>query len=81
MLSLEFVELEGADDCCGMGGSFNVYYYDISKKIADHKMKNIEKTGADVITTDCPGCLIQLNDGVARNKMSQKVMHIMELVK
>jgi glycolate oxidase iron-sulfur subunit len=78
---LEFVEMEGADDCCGMGGSFNVYYYDISKKIADHKMKNIEKTGADVITTDCPGCLIQLNDGVARNKMSQKVMHIMELVK
>ena len=33
---------------------------DISGKILERKRKNIEKTGADVVVTGCPGCLIQL---------------------
>jgi glycolate oxidase iron-sulfur subunit len=76
---IRYVEMPDADRCCGMAGTFSVYYYDLSKKIADRKIASIESTGADVVVTDCPGCEIQLIDGVARNGAPQQVRHIMEL--
>ena len=39
---LKYVEMPNADMCCGMGGTFSVYHYDISKKIADNKMEGIK---------------------------------------
>jgi glycolate oxidase iron-sulfur subunit len=77
---VEFVEMREADRCCGMGGSFNVQYYDLSKKIADVKMSAIADTGADFVVTSCPGCMIQLIDNTLQKKMPQRVKHIMELL-
>jgi glycolate oxidase iron-sulfur subunit len=37
----KLVEMEGSDKCCGMGGSFNVYHYDVSRAIGNLKQKNI----------------------------------------
>ncbi len=78
--TVEFVEMPDADRCCGMAGTFSLYYYDLSKKIADKKMAAVESTGADIVVSSCPGCEIQLIDGVVRNKLPVKVMHIMELL-
>lgn len=77
---LKYAEMPNADLCCGMGGSFSVYHYDITKKIADKKMDGIKATGADIVVTACPGCMINLIDNVLRNKMPQKVYHFLELV-
>jgi glycolate oxidase iron-sulfur subunit len=77
---LNYVEMPNADMCCGMGGSFSVYHYDLTKKIADKKMDGIKTTGADIVVTACPGCMINLIDNAARNKMPQRVHHILELV-
>ena len=77
---LKYVEMANADMCCGMGGSFSVYHYDLTKKIADKKMDGIKATGADIVVTACPGCMINLIDNVLRNKMPQKVYHFLELV-
>jgi glycolate oxidase iron-sulfur subunit len=77
---LKYVEMPNADMCCGMGGSFSVYHYDLTKKIADKKMDGIKATGADIVVTACPGCMINLIDNALRNKMSQKVYHFLELV-
>ena len=52
---LTYVEMPNADMCCGMGGTFSVYHYDISKKIADKKMEGIKETNADIVVTACPG--------------------------
>ncbi len=76
---IKYVEMDEADRCCGMAGAFSVYYYDIAKKIADRKVKNIVATGADVVVTDCPGCEVQLIDATTRNKAPHEVRHIMEL--
>ena len=73
-------EMIEPDRCCGMGGSFNVQYYDLSKQIADHKMNAIADTEADIVVTACPGCMIQLNDNTIQQKMPQRVMHVMELL-
>jgi glycolate oxidase iron-sulfur subunit len=77
---LTYVEMPNADLCCGMGGSFSVYHYDITKKIAAKKMEGIKATGADIVVTACPGCMINLLDNVLQNKMDQKVYHLLELV-
>jgi glycolate oxidase iron-sulfur subunit len=77
---VELVEMREPDRCCGMGGSFNVQYYDLSKQIAEHKMNAIADTGADIVVTACPGCMIQLIDNSIQKKMPQRVMHVMELL-
>jgi glycolate oxidase iron-sulfur subunit len=77
---LKYVEMPNADLCCGMGGSFSVYHYDLTKKIAAKKMDGIKATGADIVVTACPGCMINLIDNVLQNKMPQKVHHFLELV-
>jgi glycolate oxidase iron-sulfur subunit len=77
---LKFAEMPNADMCCGMGGSFSVYHYDISKKIGDIKMDGINAADADIVVTACPGCMINLTDIVARNKGRQKVYHFLELI-
>ena len=79
LTDINYVEMPDADRCCGMAGIFSIYFYELSKKIADKKIAAIESTGADIVVTDCPGCQIQLIDGATRNGMPQKVMHIMEL--
>jgi glycolate oxidase iron-sulfur subunit len=76
---IKFVEMPNADRCCGMAGTFSIYFYELSKKIADKKAADIGSTGADIVVTDCPGCEIQLIDSTTRNGMPQKVRHIMEL--
>jgi glycolate oxidase iron-sulfur subunit len=77
---IKFVEMEGADDCCGLGGSFALSYRDTSLAIQDKKMESIKKTGAKVVVTSCPGCIIQLRDGARRHGMDIEVKHISELV-
>ena len=77
---LKYVEMPNADLCCGMGGSFSVYHYDLSKKIAAKKMEGIKATGADIVVTACPGCMINLLDNILLHKMPQKVYHLLELV-
>lgn len=63
-----------------MGGTFSIYYYELSKGIAAKKIADIKASGADIVVTDCPGCQIQLIDGIIRNKLPMKVLHIMELL-
>ena len=77
---LTYVEAANADLCCGMGGSFSVYHYDLTKKIAAKKMEGIKATGADLVVTACPGCMINLIDSVLQHRMPQKVYHLLELV-
>ena len=55
-------EMEGADSCCGSGGSFTLQHYDLSKRIGKRKRDNIVATGATVAATSCPACMLQIGD-------------------
>lgn len=76
---INYVEMPNADSCCGMAGTFSIYFYELSKKIADKKVADIQSTGADIVVTDCPGCQIHLIDSLRRHGLHVQVMHIMEL--
>lgn len=78
---VNYVEMEGADKCCGLGGSFGLTHRDVSLAILDTKMESIKKTEAEVVVTSCPGCLIQLMDGVRRHRISIDVRHISQLIR
>lgn len=78
---LEFIEMEGADECCGLGGAFSINHREVSLAIQSRKMKSIERTGAQVVVTSCPGCMIQLMDGVRRHGLTVEVMHISQLIR
>jgi glycolate oxidase iron-sulfur subunit len=75
----QFVEMEGADVCCGGAGSFHMDYPAIGAKILAQKQANIEKTGAAVVVTGCPGCLIQLTKA-AEASGKFKAMHISQVL-
>ena len=80
MPEIELVEMKEPNRCCGMGGSFNLIYYDLSKEILQHKLDDIESTRADAVVTSCMGCLIQLKDGIHQRKMKTKVLHLTEVI-
>jgi glycolate oxidase iron-sulfur subunit len=78
---IRFIEMENADACCGLGGSFGISHRDISTAIQEKKINAIAKTGAEAVVTSCPGCLMYLADGIRRNKLPVKVLHIAQLLK
>ncbi len=74
-----FREMAEADWCCGMGGSFNLQHYEISAKIGERKIGNIKTTGAGVVATGCPACMIQISDMLSKSKERIAVKHPIEI--
>jgi Fe-S oxidoreductase len=54
--------------CCGGGGGFEVVFPDMSQTLAMGRVNELAETGADIITTQCPGCLMQLKSGLKELK-------------
>jgi glycolate oxidase iron-sulfur subunit len=77
---VELIEMAGADKCCGLGGTFNVYHYESSMTINDGKSEAIVATGAQVVATGCPGCMMQLSDGLKQHGSSVEVVHTLQLL-
>lgn len=75
----QLVEMEGADKCCGMGGSFNIYHYGLSSEIGQIKGKSIADTKCATVATGCPACMIQISDMLAKKNLDIKVRHPLEL--
>lgn len=75
-----FKEMEGADECCGMGGSFRLFHPDISAKISDRKMENLRKAQVDAVATACMGCWMGLKEMLHKEAHEIQVKHICELV-
>ena len=78
--NVELVELVESDWCCGGAGSYNLTNYDISMRILDRKMNNIENTEAVLVASGCPSCLMQLGLGVYRSKLNAQVIHPIQLL-
>lgn len=75
----QFVEMPEADRCCGSGGSFTLYHYDLSKDIGQRKRDNVVSVKADVVSAACPACMMQLMDVHSRNNDNIPVKHVIEL--
>ncbi len=76
----DFVEMEQPASCCGLGGTFNVYHYGTSIAINSRKCGSIEKSGADMVVTGCPGCIMQISGGLSRIGVRKRVLHTLEML-
>ncbi len=77
---VEFVELPGADECCGFGGSFSVRLPEVSTAILDKKLANVARTGADCVVACDAGCLMQMGGGLSRRAAPTRAVHLAELL-
>ncbi|PIE62374.1 MAG: lactate dehydrogenase [Desulfobacter postgatei] len=77
---VDYVEMTDAATCCGLGGTFSVHHYETSQKIGSQKANHVAQSGAQIVATACPGCLIQLQDSLNREKIPARAVHLLELV-
>jgi len=79
---VRLVEMKGADRCCGSGGIYNLLHFPESMAILDEKMERVRETGAGVVISGNPGCILQLQIGIERAGASRRVrsVHLAEFL-
>ncbi|MBR2394229.1 MAG: (Fe-S)-binding protein, partial [Candidatus Methanomethylophilaceae archaeon] len=76
---IEFVEMTRSREnsrCCGAGGGYKSQFNDFATRIAAERVRDAEETGAEVLITCCPFCVLNLTAGA---KMIGSKMKIMDL--
>ena len=73
-------EMTDSEVCCGFGGTFCVKYPDISDKMLEKKLKNIQATGADTLIAGDLGCLMNMAGKLKRQGSGIKVRHVAEVL-
>ena len=77
---LDVVPLEEADWCCGSAGTYNVTQPELARSILERKVANIMRTGADMVVTANPGCLMQIQSGLRQAGSNVRVVHLLDLL-
>jgi len=77
---ITYKEMPEADWCCGAAGSYTFLHHSEATGVLDRKMDNVGKTGAAVLTTECPACMMHLGYGARRRGVPVKVMHISQVL-
>jgi iron-sulfur cluster protein len=80
VLGYQIVEMEEPAMCCGFGGSFSFEHPRVAQRIARRKAQHIEATGAPVVVTDNPGCIMHLRGVFNAAGRGPRVMHLAEVI-
>jgi L-lactate dehydrogenase complex protein LldE len=73
-------EYDGAEQCCGFGGTFCVKYSDISTRICQARCDEVERAAPDVLLGGDLSCLLNLGGMLARRGSSVEVRHVAEVL-
>ncbi len=74
----EYREMDESDWCCGGAGAYALFHYDLAMKVLRRKMENIRRTGAELVLTSCPACMMQLRHGARLYQVPVRVGHVSE---
>lgn len=80
---IELIEMErnrGNSRCCGAGGGYKSQYNDLAINIAAERIKDAEATGAEILVTCCPFCVINLTQGAKQIGSKIKVMDLSSIL-
>lgn len=72
---LRLVPMEDASLCCGAAGIYNLDQPEMSRRVLDHKLDCLAATGARVLLTGNPGCLMQWRQGVRARGLAVEALH------
>ncbi|MFP4110885.1 MAG: L-lactate dehydrogenase (quinone) large subunit LdhH [Desulfonatronovibrio sp.] len=76
----EYVATDEEEVCCGFGGSYSLNFPAVSRTLLSKKMANLQAGGISVVGTDCPGCVMQIRGGMAKQGLDIEVRHVAELM-
>lgn len=77
---VEMCELADSTRCCGSAGIYNFTHPAMSKDLLDRKMADVAATGAEIVVSANPGCLLQLEWGARRSGIEVEVKHVTQVV-
>ncbi len=77
---IELVEMKESDWCCGSAGVYNLTHPEISEEALGWKVRNIIDSGAQVIASANPGCILQVGMGLQRAGQDIPIVHVMDLL-
>lgn len=78
--SVRVVEMKDPSACCGSAGIYNVTHADMADQRLQRKLEDIAATGASVVVTNGPGCLLQLRAAAQEGRVAVEIKHISQLV-
>ena len=77
---LEKRELEGAEICCGFGGTFSVKFPHISEGMVADKIANVQASGADTLVACDMSCLMNMGGALNRQGSDIKIRHLAQIL-
>jgi L-lactate dehydrogenase complex protein LldE len=77
---LDLVELPGAEECCGFGGTFALKNVDTSLAMLSDKLRCVLDTRAEVCTAADTSCLMHMGGALHRQRASIRTVHIAEIL-
>ncbi|MHC4548667.1 MAG: (Fe-S)-binding protein [Planctomycetota bacterium] len=77
---VERVPLAGAEQCCGAGGIYMQLQPRLARAVRETKLDAIEASGAQVVATPNPGCMLWLERGLRERGARVAVLHPVSLL-
>jgi glycolate oxidase iron-sulfur subunit len=77
---LELVPLEESELCCGAAGTYNLTQPEMSERLGNRKMENINATGATIVATGNVGCILQIARQIKQSGSPVDVVHPVDLL-
>lgn len=78
--SIDLVELPGATECCGFGGTFSIKNPDVSMAMLGDKVRHVLDTRAEVCAAADNSCLMQIGGALHRQRAGVKTVHLAEIL-
>lgn len=77
---ITLVPLADSDQCCGSAGIFNLVRPEVAERVLAPKLARIAESGAEVVATGNPGCLMQIGGGLRLAGSEVSARHPVELL-
>jgi len=77
---IDLVELDGARECCGFGGTFAIKNADTSMAMLSDKVRHVLDTRAEVCTAADTSCLMHIGGALSRGRTGVRTLHIAEIL-
>jgi L-lactate dehydrogenase complex protein LldE len=77
---IELVELDGAEGCCGFGGTFAMKNHAVSAAMLADKVAAVRRTGASVCAAGDASCLLHIGGGLSRRDAPVRTAHLAQIL-
>jgi glycolate oxidase iron-sulfur subunit len=77
---LELVPLTDAEQCCGSAGIYNLLQPELAQAVLAPKLRHVAETGAQLVATGNPGCLMHIGAGLLRARAGARPVHPVDLL-